>query len=54
MVADADRTEPDRPGPDPLDLDHLAAYDDGEHYVIRDEDDPHAWMRADCVQDLRP
>lgn len=53
MVPDIHRSDVQNAGPEPPDLEPLTGYEDGDYYVIRDEDEPNAWIRSDSVADLR-
>ena len=33
-------------------LDAITGYEDGDHYVIRDEENQDAWIRSDLVRTL--
>ena len=50
MVPNADEGSAE---PESADLSNLTGYEDGEHYLIRDEERPAAWLRSDAVRQLR-
>jgi hypothetical protein len=50
MVPNADESSAE---PESADLSSLTGYEDGDHYLIRDEERPAAWLRSDAVRELR-